>query len=73
MVAPDYQEFANRAAVRYPWQYRDLRAWHAPNLPKSARRCAIATLPDQHESGTFRLGRAERRRRRPKLPESTAV
>jgi hypothetical protein len=22
-------------------------------MPKSAERCAIATLPDQHESGTF--------------------
>jgi hypothetical protein len=26
---------------------------HEENLPKSAKRCAIATLPDQHESGTF--------------------
>jgi hypothetical protein len=22
-------------------------------MPKSAKRCAIATLPNQHESGTF--------------------
>jgi hypothetical protein len=26
-----------------------------PKAPKSAKRCAIATLPNQHESGTFRL------------------
>jgi len=29
MVASDYQEFANRPEGRHPWQYRDLRAWHA--------------------------------------------
>jgi len=46
MVAPDYQEFANRPTGRYPWQYRDLRRSHEPNLRKSAKRCAIVTLPN---------------------------
>jgi len=53
MVAPDYQEFANLPNIRYPWQYRDLPGSHEPNLAKSAKRCAIVTLPNQHESGTF--------------------
>jgi len=53
MVAPDYQEFANRSNTRYPWQYRDLRHSHGREMAKSAKRCAITTLPNQHESGTF--------------------
>jgi len=58
MVAPDYQEFANRPDNQFSWQYRDLRRWHEVNLRKSAERCAITTPPNQHESGTFRLSRA---------------
>jgi len=57
MVAPDYQEFANRPGSGYPWQYRDLRFSYGQNLSKSARRCANTTPPSQHESGTFRLRR----------------
>jgi len=44
MVAPDYQEFANRPDIRCPWQYRDLRHSHDLKLRKWAERCAITTL-----------------------------
>src|ERR1700716_2448432 len=57
MAAPDYQEFANQPNARYPWQYRDLRRSHDPDLRKSAKRCAITTPENQHESGTSCLGR----------------
>jgi hypothetical protein len=32
------------------------------DLSKSARRCAIATLPDLHESGTFHPQRGKKHR-----------
>jgi hypothetical protein len=41
-----------------------LRRSHEANQPKSARRCAIATPPNRHESGTFRHAGAERRHER---------
>jgi len=53
MLTPDYQEFPNRPRLGYPWQYRDLRRGCEQEMPKSARRCGIATLPNEHESGTF--------------------
>jgi hypothetical protein len=46
-----------------------LRRWHEANPPKSAKRCAIATLPNQHESGTFRPAGAKRCSGLPKLPK----
>src|SRR6202041_3534465 len=42
-----------RPRLGYPGQYRDLRRVGEQEMPKSAGRCGIATLPNQHESGTF--------------------
>jgi len=52
MVTADYQEFANRTKLRYPWQYRDLQHAGERQIWKSAKRCAIVTPPNQHESRT---------------------
>src|SRR6266702_4117802 len=52
MVTADYQEFANRTTLRCPRQYRDLQHARERQIRKSAKRCAIATPPNQHESGT---------------------
>jgi len=53
MLTPDYQEFANRGRIGYPWQYRDLWRSHGEKLTKSTERCATATQQNRHESGTF--------------------
>jgi len=42
MVAPDYQEFANRPGAGYPWQYRDLRYSKGKTCRK---RPGVASLP----------------------------
>jgi len=48
MVAPDYQEFANRRATGYPWQYRDLRL----RMGRTCRnRPGVARLP-RHRTGS---------------------
>jgi len=72
MVAPDYQEFANRPDNRYPWQYRDLPAWHAQNRQN---RTSVARLPRrwEHESGTFCPRTGKSRRRRSELGPASAV
>jgi hypothetical protein len=49
-----------------------LRLWHRPDLSKSTRRCAITTLPDRHESGTFRAGKAKKRRQPAKITAGSA-
>src|SRR5471030_2130523 len=53
MVTPDYQEFANRAATEYRYNTVICGVLASREMPKSPERCAIATLPDRHESGTF--------------------
>jgi hypothetical protein len=42
-------------------------------MPKSAMRCAIATPPNQHESGTFAHARAKKCRWRPELPVNVGL
>jgi len=42
MLAPDYQEFANRGAPSRPWQYRDLGRLHVDNTRKTQ---SVARLP----------------------------
>jgi len=73
MVAPDYQEFAKRSDIRYPWQYRDLRhsqSGSCRNQPSVARlpRCQTSTKAELSAHA-----RAERRRWRPELPGTTVV
>jgi len=42
MLSPDYQEFANRGAAGYPWQYRDFTSWHERS---DRNRPGVAGLP----------------------------
>jgi len=42
MLTADYQEFANWANTRDPWQYRDL---HRPGEPRSRNQPGVARLP----------------------------
>jgi len=42
MLSPDYQEFANRGAAGYPWQYRDFTSWHGRT---DRNRGCVAGLP----------------------------
>jgi len=71
MLTPDYQEFANRGRIGYPWQYRDLWRSHGEKFTKSTERCGIATPQNRDESGTFRLCSAQARSFRPIFVDST--
>jgi hypothetical protein len=53
MLPPDYQEFANRWNGR-PRDNSVISADGTARAPKSARRCAIATLEIAPKYGTFR-------------------